>query len=492
MTLRTENKRWLIKRSTASGVQPTIPGSGATSQYDHTQGGWQNTDLYVGEIFANSADDKLWYRSDGGIILLNSGTGSTVSTFLDLTDCPSSYSGYENYSVVVNPTATGLSFAIISGQTSTLLDLTDTPDTYATYAGYSLVVNSGETGTEWSLINNSFLGLTDTPAKFGDPGECLIVNPGGNALEFVKISDYVVTINSDQTITDTKTFEHIITGDITFTGLTLNGLLENTSINNITTDISLSSATDNELGTTLAIKTYVDLSLAAAAGITGYTGQWVTTDTNQSITGEKIFTAPLLTTDLSATTLTLTDSIQLNIAAYQYIGDPTVDGSYRIYINPVGNLTTEKLESSIWVDKTQTGDEIEETYTVLSGDILNVISIPIVINTYTLYPSECFNLISLLAYWTDGSTNYSYSSANYLYSIDLFDDSEIYNKQLATIISLADGRNSYSSSPGGDYSYLPVGDLKLMLTTTELDAADAGDRNLVITLKYNIKTIPLL
>lgn len=55
----TEYKRIIIKKG--SGV-PTIPASN-----DHTDGTWLATDLYVGEFYMDTATDKIYMRTAGGI-----------------------------------------------------------------------------------------------------------------------------------------------------------------------------------------------------------------------------------------------------------------------------------------------------------------------------------------------------------------------------------------------------------------------------------------
>lgn len=55
----TEYKRIVIKKG--SGV-PTIPASN-----DHTDGTWLATDLYVGEFYMDTATDKIYMRTAGGI-----------------------------------------------------------------------------------------------------------------------------------------------------------------------------------------------------------------------------------------------------------------------------------------------------------------------------------------------------------------------------------------------------------------------------------------
>ena len=69
-----EEVRVIIKYSTIGGSEPTIPTSG-----DHEDGTWLPTDLYTGELFMNSADNKLWIRTDNGIIEIGGTAGGTSS-----------------------------------------------------------------------------------------------------------------------------------------------------------------------------------------------------------------------------------------------------------------------------------------------------------------------------------------------------------------------------------------------------------------------------
>jgi hypothetical protein len=58
----TLDARIRIKRSTLTGEEPTIPGTA-----DHLDGTWLATDIYIGEIFLNQADNKAWIRTDSGV-----------------------------------------------------------------------------------------------------------------------------------------------------------------------------------------------------------------------------------------------------------------------------------------------------------------------------------------------------------------------------------------------------------------------------------------
>ena len=54
--------RILLKRSTTAGVVPTIPASAT-----HTDGSWINTDIYSGEAFLNTVDQRIFVRTGANI-----------------------------------------------------------------------------------------------------------------------------------------------------------------------------------------------------------------------------------------------------------------------------------------------------------------------------------------------------------------------------------------------------------------------------------------
>ena len=62
----TQDSRIRNKRATSSGVIATVPVSS-----DHTDGTWIDTDIYIGELFLNQVDDKLYIRTESGIKLIN-------------------------------------------------------------------------------------------------------------------------------------------------------------------------------------------------------------------------------------------------------------------------------------------------------------------------------------------------------------------------------------------------------------------------------------
>jgi hypothetical protein len=134
-----------MKYSSITGQEPTIPLTD-----DHMDGTWLTTDLYVGEIFFNSADNKAWFRSENGIVPLGgsgSGTYSFIGDYVHISG--GTYSG-----VVYAPTfsANGITASYI---------IADTYDG-GTFNGVFVGDGSGLTG-----INANWLGGTiSNPSQF--------------------------------------------------------------------------------------------------------------------------------------------------------------------------------------------------------------------------------------------------------------------------------------------------------------------------------------
>jgi len=57
MSLKIQNSRQLLKRSTVSGATPTV----FTGSTDFTDGSWGVDDIYGGELYLNMTDKKLWF-----------------------------------------------------------------------------------------------------------------------------------------------------------------------------------------------------------------------------------------------------------------------------------------------------------------------------------------------------------------------------------------------------------------------------------------------
>ncbi len=89
-----EKARWSVKRSNVAGVVPTIPS--VSTKY---QAGWiDETDIYEGEFFLNTADQVLYTRAGSNIVQVG-GTYSVYDELSDLEDVtisatPSNGSGF--------------------------------------------------------------------------------------------------------------------------------------------------------------------------------------------------------------------------------------------------------------------------------------------------------------------------------------------------------------------------------------------------------------
>lgn len=67
------------KRSTVATETPTVPASD-----DHTDGTWNDTDIYSGEFFINETDEKVYIRTNATIKELSTGTPTTTNKTINL------------------------------------------------------------------------------------------------------------------------------------------------------------------------------------------------------------------------------------------------------------------------------------------------------------------------------------------------------------------------------------------------------------------------
>ena len=64
----TQDSRIRLKRTDTAGTVPT-----AAPSTDHTDGTWVATDLYVGELYLNETDNRLYVRTTGEILEVGTG-----------------------------------------------------------------------------------------------------------------------------------------------------------------------------------------------------------------------------------------------------------------------------------------------------------------------------------------------------------------------------------------------------------------------------------
>ena len=354
MSIQISNRRNLIRRSTISGVVPTIPSSGVTSLVypDLT---WLDTDIMVGEFFMNTEDSKIWFRDDNGIHNMNYSGGT--DEFIDLDDTPSSY--IPGYYLIANSGGTALEWTTGMTDSNSIQSMTDYYGGVlnTSQTNYSLVVDASGSGFTLTDIQNDFTSLDDTPSSYSTAYDLLRVNSGLTGLELFDGSDtYVVkdavnTINSAITFMDDAIFQDgiSVTPTIAFTGLTTN-----VNINEVMTDTGFTTVNNSTLVTSEAIYYWVN-SLLYSGTTSVY--NFVTVDTVQSVTAEKTFTAHSNFTTLSSTTiqnsgdLEVGGDINMALTSYQYFGDISTDGSYRFFINVSGDLEFQKRVAGSWVFK---------------------------------------------------------------------------------------------------------------------------------------------
>lgn len=76
----TQDSRIRLKRSTVAGAQPA-----AAPSADHTDGTWGVNDVYVGELYLNDTDQRLYVRTTGGILEVATGGGELKRAQITLT-----------------------------------------------------------------------------------------------------------------------------------------------------------------------------------------------------------------------------------------------------------------------------------------------------------------------------------------------------------------------------------------------------------------------
>ena len=253
----TEYSRLRLKRATQAGVEPTVP-TGST--FDNT---WLATDIFLGEMFVNTADDRLWVRTGNGIqeiavsgfsssnyyttdayILSGNtigfdrfdGTGTTLEYTLDLN--PIISGGSANFYVTggtynsgtltltrndaTDITVTGFTggasgdYLPLSGGTmegditmsaGTQIDSTENTNTIdLDYVGSGSLLLSTD-----GVTNQSFLGLGTTDATLSSTGATSIISNSVNNSVRVNngtgISEYFATIGHEFTASGTTALD---------------------------------------------------------------------------------------------------------------------------------------------------------------------------------------------------------------------------------------------------------------------------------------------
>ena len=188
MSDKTEYSRLLLKRSDISGETPTIPPITATTLNQMIP-----TDLFVGEMFVNTADDLLWVRTDTGIlpISLSGSTGTTIPDLLTVLNQGNITGGFD---VVVSSGATIQYLGLNSGTTTTILGLDASGNTITTTGG-----GGGSQSLDSVLSFGNTTGIYDIIVSTGTT----IQSPNGENEIYLQKADQM-GLKSTYTLTGTN------------------------------------------------------------------------------------------------------------------------------------------------------------------------------------------------------------------------------------------------------------------------------------------------
>ena len=168
-------------------------------------GTWLEFESYEGLIKASG--DTVYVFNGTEYVEVTSGGGGGSTTFITLTDAPSTYSGEAGKVPVVKETEDGLEFQDFPSPfiPENFTQLEDTPSTYAGQGGKLLGVNSGEQFLEFvdvpGIGAQEFTQLDDTPNSYiGAEGKFVKVRDDGLGLLF---GDFVNPFSTFRALEDT-------------------------------------------------------------------------------------------------------------------------------------------------------------------------------------------------------------------------------------------------------------------------------------------------
>jgi len=300
-TPKIEYSRLVFKRSSQTGVVPTIP---TASTIDNS---WLPTDLLVGEGFINIADDKMFFRTDNGIVeIAMSGVSSdnwyTTNAYLSGNTINFDRNDLSNaYSVDLSSLLTGATFG-------NYLPLDVTGNTVVTVDNTVNLLFSG--GSASTIVNYIQHGLADDERN----GYVLSQN------------------NAEFRGLDTSSNSSFRVGAASKIGswmnYYLNGVLRNQFLIN-TQEMLVSSTYSNFAGIkyvddysadytsrSLVDKEYVDTAIIASGG----------TFTGGTILGDLTIQGDVLMDELSATTISILNSGATARQYFDYSGNIVESG----------------------------------------------------------------------------------------------------------------------------------------------------------------------
>lgn len=108
-----EYSRLIMKQSTITGVTPSSTTASQLSEFT-------NTDIFVGELFLNTEDDRAWWRSKNGIIEFGDASNDILEFTDDTVRIKEIYEG-EPIEFADNSVCSGTNSVIIGGSTNNIL-----------------------------------------------------------------------------------------------------------------------------------------------------------------------------------------------------------------------------------------------------------------------------------------------------------------------------------------------------------------------------------
>jgi hypothetical protein len=370
MSDKTEYSRLLLKRTGISGEVPTIPPITATTLNE-----FNATDLFVGEMYVNTADDLLWVRTDSGILPISL-SGSTGTTIPDLLTVLSQGNTTGAFPIVVSSGSTIQYLGLNTGSTSTILGLDASGNTITTSVvgatqdldnvlsygnstgAYDIVVSSGQTiqyqglnsGSTTTILGLDGSGNTITTSVIDNDtyitgGTITYINSNGT-LDLFDNSGSTISITG---LTDVySTGGTYSNGTITIdkndgTSFNVSGLFTGYTsvVESLTTGTGLSG--DTTTGNITLINTAPDQIVSISGG------------TNISVSG----TYPSFA--ISATGLTTPDLSQV-------LAQGNTTNGYDIIVSTGDTITSPSGENEIFLD-TSGNMSIQSNYTLGGANI---------------------------------------------------------------------------------------------------------------------------
>lgn len=149
----TQDSRIRLKRSTVASAQPT-----AAPSTDHTDGTWSVNDVYIGELFLNDTDQRLYVRTSGGILEIATGGGELKHVQITLT--ASQVLALNSTPITLVSGIAGKEIQVVSASAH----LKYNTSTYATNT--NMVLKSASATTTDSLARGDISGTVDSLGTF--------------------------------------------------------------------------------------------------------------------------------------------------------------------------------------------------------------------------------------------------------------------------------------------------------------------------------------